>query len=457
MAGQEDKKEVVEEETEEEEDAEEEEKRKEKEKQDREARKEKVLKRKQAMQKKAGITKTEIDELNDTNIGAAPQSAAKSSIREDIVNSCVNFLNHPKVKNYPLAQKTEYLKKKGLTPEEIQEAFQRANGGTSTTSKTVSIVPPAPALPSPPSYSQPPYNQYPQGYQNGPPYQPPQYGMYVPPQNMQVANSWYNGRGFAATAITCFSIGVGITILAKKFIPWFGGDSDEQREKDQEKEKETKVMEQIAETLKMMQEQSTEMKELVKNVADQSKTASKDKASLSEIQAEIRNFKASVLDRKSFSTESTTWTTPAIPKKENISIPSWQTESTKALSYTPSSPDFHSKITQQPTKNPKEHASTVMGQQGIETAEYSSKFQQVIDIVSKGGIPPDIKEINDKPLNPEEKIPEGKRAAPSKPWQQKDTKPVQIPSSTTSEEPEKIDVEKQEDEDQPRVQEITEQ
>ncbi|XP_021718941.1 peroxisomal membrane protein PEX14-like isoform X2 [Chenopodium quinoa] len=46
-------------------------------------------------------------------------------IREDQVQNAINFLSHPRVKGSPVIHRRNFLEKKGLTKEEIDEAFRR--------------------------------------------------------------------------------------------------------------------------------------------------------------------------------------------------------------------------------------------------------------------------------------------------------------------------------------------
>ncbi len=48
---------------------------------------------------------------------------------------------------------------------------------------------------------------------------------------------------------------------------------------------------------------------------------------------------------------------------------------------------------------------------------YSNGFQAIADMVKKGMVPPDVRnDIDDKPLDPDQQLEQGKRAAPPKPW-----------------------------------------
>lgn len=67
----------------------------------------------------------------------APPEAAKQPIsspsvfvnsepmREEQVQNAVKFLSHPKVRGSPVMYRRSFLEKKGLTKEEIDEAFRR--------------------------------------------------------------------------------------------------------------------------------------------------------------------------------------------------------------------------------------------------------------------------------------------------------------------------------------------
>lgn len=46
-------------------------------------------------------------------------------MREEQVQNALKFLSHPKVKGSPVMYRRSFLEKKGLTKEEIDEAFRR--------------------------------------------------------------------------------------------------------------------------------------------------------------------------------------------------------------------------------------------------------------------------------------------------------------------------------------------
>lgn len=47
-----------------------------------------------------------------------------SSVRDELVQQGVRFLQHPKVQDTPLSERLQFLEKKGLTPAEIARALK---------------------------------------------------------------------------------------------------------------------------------------------------------------------------------------------------------------------------------------------------------------------------------------------------------------------------------------------
>jgi len=87
------------------------------------------------------------------------------ALREDLIQTAVQFLGNPQVKASPKERKTAFLEQKGLTQEEIEEALKRT--GVTPATPAAAAVPAAAAAPvvgAPQPYSptgQPYY--YPQG------------------------------------------------------------------------------------------------------------------------------------------------------------------------------------------------------------------------------------------------------------------------------------------------------
>lgn len=71
----------------------------------------------------------------------SPQSVFVNSepIREDQVQNAIKFLSHPKVRGSPVQYRRSFLEKKGLTKDEIDEAFRRVPDPAPTTTTTPAI------------------------------------------------------------------------------------------------------------------------------------------------------------------------------------------------------------------------------------------------------------------------------------------------------------------------------
>ncbi|RDX64980.1 Peroxisomal membrane protein PEX14, partial [Mucuna pruriens] len=76
------------------------------------------------------VQPTNVDEQNGREEPAKQSSTTSvfvntQPLREDQIQNAVKFLSHPKVRGSPVIYRRSFLEKKGLTKEEIDEAFQR--------------------------------------------------------------------------------------------------------------------------------------------------------------------------------------------------------------------------------------------------------------------------------------------------------------------------------------------
>eukprot|EP00250_Pteridium_aquilinum_P001489 c11685_g1_i1 orf=133-1806(+) len=67
--------------------------------------------------------------------------AEPQPIREDQVKNAVNFLSHPKVRGTPMVQRFSFLERKGLTREEIEEAFRRCPDPPTSEAAKATVAP----------------------------------------------------------------------------------------------------------------------------------------------------------------------------------------------------------------------------------------------------------------------------------------------------------------------------
>ncbi|PSS07788.1 Peroxisomal membrane protein, partial [Actinidia chinensis var. chinensis] len=77
------------------------------------------------------IVQPTVEDQNDTKAGASGGISSTSMfvnsepMREEEVQNAVKFLSHPKVRGSPVMYRRSFLERKGLTKEEIDEAFRR--------------------------------------------------------------------------------------------------------------------------------------------------------------------------------------------------------------------------------------------------------------------------------------------------------------------------------------------
>mmetsp|Transcript_5049 Transcript_5049/g.8312 ORF Transcript_5049/g.8312 Transcript_5049/m.8312 type:complete len:814 (+) Transcript_5049:107-2548(+) len=143
-------------------------------------------------------------------------------MREDQVSNGVTFLTHPKVQNAPFEERLVFLRNKGLTEDEIQEAVRRSKGSgdeKSGESNTESHTPGTPGA------SDQHGGQQPQN--NAPPHFPR--AVTVPPPPVQDESSWVSK--YLVPGTLALSAGAGMAFLYKTMVlkenmggprQWFG-------------------------------------------------------------------------------------------------------------------------------------------------------------------------------------------------------------------------------------------
>jgi len=209
------------------------------------------------------------------------------------------------------------------------------------------------------------------------------------------------------------------------------------------------VAEEVSLALKEMQVQNGELKELLKNFLNQSQQAQNgttklggspaeqgQKIEIAELKSELKKLKAMILDSKSSSslnTQVVSSTTPKSwsPSQETLNkLPPWmeQDSGKNPLSFD----DPYDRVEKAHVRDNSDSVSP----SSLEEPPRSKDFGKIMQMVKNGQTPDDIKQIDDKPIDPNFKIERGQRSAPLKPWQKN--------SSETDQE-----------KNVPRVQEIT--
>ncbi|KAM7404548.1 hypothetical protein PAMP_011889 [Pampus punctatissimus] len=217
--------------------------------------------------------------------------------RESLITTAVKFLQNPKVRQSPLATRKAFLKKKGLTDEEVDLAIQRS-GSTEEVLPLSTLGPPHPLHAT---------------------------------QLATVPHSpaGYRWRDYGALTIIMVGIAFGFHQLYKKYIlPLIMG-SREDKKHLQRMESNiaamsgtlTQTVSQLQQTLVSLQELLIQHQQRIQELSQELATAEAssatnrilDNQTVAELKAEIVSLKGLLLSRKQFPS------TPSIPK-----IPSWQ-------------------------------------------------------------------------------------------------------------------------------------
>ncbi|CAI9117358.1 OLC1v1018735C1 [Oldenlandia corymbosa var. corymbosa] len=95
--------------------------------------------------------KAKEEQMDDAKADSPPSAAEEKSqssvfvnsepIREDQVQNAVKFLSHPKVRGSPVMYRRSFLERKGLTKEEIDEAFRRVPDSNPSATTSPPVVP----------------------------------------------------------------------------------------------------------------------------------------------------------------------------------------------------------------------------------------------------------------------------------------------------------------------------
>ncbi|XP_065277475.1 peroxisomal membrane protein PEX14 [Emys orbicularis] len=216
--------------------------------------------------------------------------------REPLITTAVKFLQNSRVRQSPLATRRAFLKKKGLTDEEIDLAFQQS--GT-TTDEPQSLGPSTQLVPT----------------------QPPHLVPYSPP-----GSRW---RDYGALAIIMAGIAFGFHQLYKKYLlPLIMGGKEDRKQLQRIEANisemsgsVTQTVTQLQKTLASVQEllmqQQQKIQELTQELAAAKATTSTnwilESQNINELKSEIYSLKGLLLNRRQFPPS------PSAPK-----IPSWQ-------------------------------------------------------------------------------------------------------------------------------------
>ncbi|XP_034393476.1 peroxisomal membrane protein PEX14 [Cyclopterus lumpus] len=229
-----------------------------------------------------------------TQPGLPPGGDAAAPPREALIATAVKFLQNPKVCQSPLATRKAFLKKKGLTDEEVELAIQRSGS-------TEEVLPQSPV---------------------GPPHPLQAHQLALAPHSP----AGYRWKDYGALTIIMVGIAFGFHQLYKKYIlPLIMG-SREDKKHLQRMESNiaamsgtlTQTVSQLQQTLVSVQELLIQQQQRIQELSHELEASSStnrvlDNQTVGELKAEISSLKGLLLSRRQFPS------TPTIPK-----IPAWQ-------------------------------------------------------------------------------------------------------------------------------------
>lgn len=220
--------------------------------------------------------------------------------RENLIATAVNFLENPRVQGSPLSQKRAFLLKKGLTPEEIDVAIERARIGNPNTVAQHELV----------------------SYPTSPPQLPPP----LPPRLIQPEYSiWSQLSHFSSSMVIVGVACYGAYYMYKRYMePYLRGWDGPKSKPDRL----SQVQEQISALTEAIQQLREAVASLELAVAQDRKLqkpaealdSAKQDRTISELKSEVLSVKALLLSRNQF--PSAPKLTPPVP-----SIPTWQLSS----------------------------------------------------------------------------------------------------------------------------------
>ncbi|XP_004705239.1 peroxisomal membrane protein PEX14 [Echinops telfairi] len=256
-------------------------------------------------------------------------------LREPLIATAVKFLQNSRVRQSPLATRRAFLKKKGLTDEEIDVAFQQS--GTAAEEPS-SLGPATQVVPA----------------------QPP----HLLPQTYSPAGSRW--RDYGALAIITAGIAFGFHQLYKKYLlPLIVGGREDRKQLERMEASLSELSGSVAQTVTQVQttlasvqelliQQQQKVQELAQELATAKATTSTnwvlESQHISELKSEISSLKGLLLTRRQF---------PPSPSPSAPKIPSWQIPVKSPAPSSPAAANHHSSSDISPVSNESASSSPV--------------------------------------------------------------------------------------------------
>ncbi|XP_051136652.1 peroxisomal membrane protein PEX14-like isoform X2 [Andrographis paniculata] len=322
--------------------------------------------------------------------------------REEQVQNAVRFLSHPKVRGSPVVYRRSFLERKGLTKEEIDEAFRRVPDSNPDATTTLSAV----------------------GKQDGQiksslndQQQHPVQVLQSTPVGPAVSTSkvgaisrfrWYHGI-LAAGFLTVAQV-IAAVVFKRLFVPklksWIRWIVLEEDVKGQTKKFDTKpsIAEEAAAAAKSA---ATAAADVARTSQDMLMTNSEEKRCLEELISMLRVQASEMTSLRG-----------AIQKLEvGHSITSRQSteeHNIKGFSWTTSGPYANGKVDSD-SRSVRSLSPPVSVEPSV--APHPKSYMEIMAMIQRGEKPSNIREINDAPPNPNQPLPNPHLAPKPKPWE----------------------------------------
>lgn len=365
-----------------------------------------------------------VEGSNDTS--ERPFLAPPQPVREDQVQNAVNFLSHPKVKGSPVVYRRSFLEKKGLTKEEIDEAFRRVPDPPSNATSVEAVTTNQVAQPKHSASSQ-----------AQAPLQPPQpagapVSSAIVPSVQQPRFQW--SHALVAAGVLAAS-GAGTAVFFKHVVvprlkSWIRKVVAEEKESEKEDKAHAVLVDQTAEAAKAAAAAAVVVakasEELLNSKNEERKFF---EAFMSMMDVQVKEMKSvgeaiRKLESKSSHSEdkmiedyisnvgngttNNPWRVPQV-NQSDISLSSVPKQ-VKANGT--ANPDYAA-------GRPSSAPATVEPA----AAPHPKSYMEIMAMIQRGERPPNIREINDMPPNPDQELSKPVLAPKPKPWEVSQQKP----------------------------------
>eukprot|EP00339_Tiarina_fusa_P005202 CAMPEP_0117014858 /NCGR_PEP_ID=MMETSP0472-20121206/11978_1 /TAXON_ID=693140 ORGANISM="Tiarina fusus, Strain LIS" /NCGR_SAMPLE_ID=MMETSP0472 /ASSEMBLY_ACC=CAM_ASM_000603 /LENGTH=496 /DNA_ID=CAMNT_0004718527 /DNA_START=18 /DNA_END=1508 /DNA_ORIENTATION=+ len=352
-------------------------------------------------------------------------------MREDMISNAIKFLSHENVKRTPLVRRVAFLEKKGLTNEEITEALRRVGEAPSST------TPATPTSAPVQTYAQAP--PIPQRVQYAPVPAPP------PPQSSTF-------KVVATSVVLTLSAAGGLAWLYNSFFRKqleqdktkkkpitreidFSDDDAELKDTENSEIPKPTLQASMSELVQVMKTQQNEVNDTLKMVhsvlstpTPQNTRSTTDQINVKELTNAITELHSLLKSNKASEPRETTQT-PINPVNPKL---------TSSFSSSPS-PSVYNTTPMRSTKGVGSPNTNTQKETVSPVANSSSapkSFSEVMKMVQSGEPLPNVKQIDDSPINPSAVVTASATEKPLKPWEKRRQESLSK-AKLNSEEPQK--------------------